>query len=129
MAQTCAFRECYGPLVLSSAKIGTASWRYYQREVATDPGEYFLARGEAPGRWYGRGLPELGLAREAMVIERDLESLLSRGLHPGTGERLGRAWRSDGVTGYDLTFSAPNRCRPCGRSAGPKSAARSPGRT
>ncbi len=93
--------------MLSSAKIGTASWRYYQREVATDPSEYFLARGEAPGRWFGRGLPELGLARDAMVLERDLESLLARGLHPVTGRRLGRAWRSDGVTGYDLTFSAP----------------------
>lgn len=34
--------------------------------MVTDPGEYFLARGEAPGRWYGRGLPELGLARDAM---------------------------------------------------------------
>lgn len=67
--------------MLSSAKIGTASWRYYQREVATDPSEYFLARGEAPGRWYGRGLPELGLAPDAMVIERDLESLLARWLH------------------------------------------------
>lgn len=93
--------------MLSSAKIGTASWRYYQREVATDPSEYFLARGEAPGRWYGRGLPELGLTREAMVLERDLESLLARGLHPETRRQLGRAWRSDGVTGYDLTFSAP----------------------
>ena len=59
--------------MLSSAKIGTTSWRYYEREVATDPSEYFLARGEAPGRWYGRGLPQLGLAPGAIVIERDLE--------------------------------------------------------
>ncbi len=93
--------------MLSSAKIGTASWRYYQREVATDPTEYFLAGGEAPGRWYGRGLPELGLGQGGMVIEAQLEALLARGLHPGTGARLGRAWRTDGVTGYDLTFSAP----------------------
>ena len=42
-----------------------------------------------------------------MVIERDLRSLLARGRHPRTGEQLGRAWRADGVTGYDLTFSAP----------------------
>lgn len=78
--------------MLSSAKIGTASWRYYQREVDTAPSEYFLARGEAPGRWYGRGLPELGLARDTMVIERDLESLLARGLHPQTGEQLARVF-------------------------------------
>ncbi|MCY7404729.1 MAG: relaxase domain-containing protein, partial [Cryobacterium sp.] len=93
--------------MLSSAKIGTASWRYYQREVATDPSEYFLAHGEAPGRWWGRGLPELGLGPNAVVLERQLESLLARGLHPETGRQLGRAWRTDGVTGYDLTFSAP----------------------
>lgn len=92
---------------LSSAKIGTSSWRYYQREVATDPSEYFLAHGEAPGRWWGRGLTELGLAPDAVVAERQPESLLARGLHPDTGRQLGRAWRTDGVTGYDLTFSAP----------------------
>ena len=28
-----------------------------------------------------------------------------RGVHPGNGDRLCRAWRTDGVTGYDLTFS------------------------
>ena len=33
--------------------------------------------------------------------------MFARALHPGTGERLGRAWRADGVTGFDLTFSAP----------------------
>jgi conjugative relaxase-like TrwC/TraI family protein len=93
--------------VLSSAKIGIASWRYYQREVATDPSEYFLARGEAPGRWWGRGLSELGLTRDGVVEERQLEALLARGLHPETGRRLGRAWRTDGVTGFDLCFSAP----------------------
>jgi conjugative relaxase-like TrwC/TraI family protein len=93
--------------VLSSAKIGTSSWRYYQREVATDPSEYFLARGEAPGRWWGRGLAELGLTRDAVVQEQQLEALLARGLHPETGKRLGRAWRTDGVTGFDLCFSAP----------------------
>jgi len=93
--------------VLSSAKIGTASWRYYQREVATSPSEYFLADGEAPGRWWGGGLDQLGLTRDGVVGEAELEALFARALHPGTGARLGRSWRSDGVAGYDLTFSAP----------------------
>jgi conjugative relaxase-like TrwC/TraI family protein len=93
--------------VLSSAKIGISSWRYYQREVATDPSEYFLARGEAPGRWWGQGLAELGLAQDGVVQEQQLEALLARGLHPVTWRRLGRAWRADGVTGFDLCFSAP----------------------
>ena len=93
--------------VLSSAKIGTSSWRYYTDGVACQASEYYLGVGEAPGRWHGRGLEELGLAPGAVVSERELEALFARGLHPSHGSRLGRAWRSDGVTGFDLTFSAP----------------------
>jgi len=47
--------------VLSSAKIGTSSWRYYTNGVACAATEYYLGVGEAPGRWHGRGLAELGL--------------------------------------------------------------------
>jgi len=93
--------------VLSSAKIGTSSWRYYTNGVACAATEYYLGVGEAPGRWHGRGLDELGLEVGGRVDERQLEALFARGLHPGTGERLGRAWRTDAVTGFDLTFSAP----------------------
>ncbi len=96
-----------GGWVLSSAKISTSSWRYYTASVACQPTEYYLGLGEAPGRWHGRGLTELGLARGAQVSEQQLEALFDRGLHPQSGQRLGRAWRGDGVTGYDLTFSAP----------------------
>ena len=115
--QTCAFFECTVAgsrgwvsevlVVLSSAKIGTASWRYYTDSVACRPTEYYLGVGEAPGRWHGRGLGQLGLDPGAVVTERQLEALFARGLHPASGERLGRAWRADGVTGFDLTFSAP----------------------
>ena len=93
--------------MLSSAKIGTSSWRYYTDGVACGAGEYYAGVGEAPGRWHGRGLEQLGLAAGGIVSERDLEALFARGLHPATGNRLGRAWRADGVTGFDLTFSAP----------------------
>ena len=41
------------------------------------------------------------------MTERQLEALFARGLHPGSGVLLGRAWRADGVTGFDLTFSSP----------------------
>ena len=94
-------------VVLSSAKIGAASWRYYTNAVACRVTEYYLGEGEAPGRWHGRGLEALGLVPGARVGEGQLEALLARGLHPGTGERLGRAWRKDAVTGFDLTFSVP----------------------
>jgi conjugative relaxase-like TrwC/TraI family protein len=93
--------------VLSSAKIGTASWRYYTEAVACRPTEYYLGVGEAPGRWHGRGLEQLGLRSGGRVSEQQLEALFARGLHPTSGARLGRAWRSDGVTGFDLTLSAP----------------------
>ncbi len=93
--------------MLSSAKIGTSSWRYYTDGVACAATEYYLGVGEAPGRWHGRGLDELGLVLGGRVDERQLEALFARGLHPGTGDRLGRAWRADAVTGFDLTFSAP----------------------
>ncbi|HWH00411.1 MAG TPA: MobF family relaxase, partial [Pilimelia sp.] len=93
--------------MLSSAKIGTSSWRYYTDGVACGASEYYAGVGEAPGRWHGRGLEQLGLAPGAMVSERELEALFARGLHPTAGNRLGRAWRADGVTGFDLTFSAP----------------------
>ena len=92
---------------MSSAKIGTCSWRYYTNGVACAATEYYLGVGEAPGRWRGRGLAELGLGLGGRVDERQLEALFARGLHPGTGERLGRVWRADAVTGFDLTFSAP----------------------
>ena len=93
--------------MLSSAKIGTASWRYYTAGVACAATEYYLGIGEAPGRWHGRGLPRLGLEPGAVVGEAQLEALFARALHPVSGARLGRAWRTDGVTGFDLTFSAP----------------------
>ncbi len=93
--------------MLSSAKIGTSSWRYYTEAVACRASDYYLGAGEAPGRWRGRGLPELGLEPGSIVDEAQLEALFARALNPTTGRRLGRAWRVDGVTGFDLTFSAP----------------------
>ena len=93
--------------MLSSAKIGTSSWRYYTTGVACQASEYYAWVGEAPGRWHGRGLEMLGLEPGAEVSEQQLETMFARGLHPATESRLGRAWRSDGVTGFDLTFSAP----------------------
>lgn len=93
--------------MLSSAKIGTSSWRYYTDGVACRVTDYYAGVGEAPGRWHGRGLEQLGLSAGAVVSERELEALFARGLHPTAGTRPGRAWRTDGVTGFDLTFSAP----------------------
>ncbi len=93
--------------MLSTAKIKVGAWRYYANQVTRGRCEYFLGMGEAPGRWEGRGLDELGLAAGGRVGERELEAAFGRAIHPRTGEQLGRGWRADGVTGYDLCLSAP----------------------
>jgi conjugative relaxase-like TrwC/TraI family protein len=93
--------------VLSTAKIGCASWRYYQNQVARGLEYYTRGECEAPGVWYGRGLGPLGLQGDRRVGEAQLEAMFARALHPVTGAPLGRGWRADGVTGFDLCFSAP----------------------
>jgi conjugative relaxase-like TrwC/TraI family protein len=93
--------------VLSTAKVRTSSWRYYANQVGHGACEYFLGVGEAPGRWYGRGLEGLGLEPRGVVRDWQLEATFGRALHPVGRVQLGRAWRADGVTGYDLCFSAP----------------------
>ncbi|HTY71352.1 MAG TPA: MobF family relaxase [Actinomycetes bacterium] len=93
--------------MLSSAKIGRWSWRYYQTTVAGGACEYYSEHGDAPGRWHGGGLTHLGLAPGRVVEERELEALFGRALSPSTGGQLGAAWGERSVTGYDRTFSAP----------------------
>ena len=73
--------------MLSSSKIGTSSWRYYQNEVARGACDYYTGHGEAPGRWDGRGLPALGLTPGQVVEERELEALFGRALHRAAGSR------------------------------------------
>lgn len=92
---------------MSSAKITRGSWRYYVDQEPCRAADYYLGHDQDPGVWLGRGLEVLGIEPGSVVSERQLEALFGRALHPDTGRQLGRAWRSDGVTGYDLTFSAP----------------------
>ena len=69
--------------MLSSAKIGRSSWRYYQRTVAGGACEYYAEHGDTAGRWYGSGLVLLGLTAGASTPEhfvRDtIAQLKSRG--------------------------------------------------
>ena len=82
------------PRMLSTAKIRPGSWRYYADQVEHGACEYFLGLGEAPGRWYGRGLEPLGLSANARVEERELEAMFGRALHPVAHVQLGRGWRA-----------------------------------
>src|SRR5436305_7064245 len=71
---------------------------------ARGPIDYYLDRDEPPGRWWGRGSGELGLAGE--VRAEQLEALLT-GSHPGSGRQLGRAFGEKSARAFDATFSAP----------------------
>lgn len=77
---------------------------YYEEQVAKGREDYYAGKGEAPGRWTGRGTELLGLEGE-LDVER-LKALMD-GKHPATGERL--AIRSGNVStaAIDMTFSAP----------------------
>ncbi len=77
---------------------------YLQKLVEISPREdYYLRGGTATGRWCGSGTTEVGLAGN--VSAEGLVRLFD-GEHPGTGEQLGRRLRKDGVTAWDVTFSA-----------------------
>jgi conjugative relaxase-like TrwC/TraI family protein len=65
--------------------------------------DYYLKGGTATGRWVGSGAAYLDL--HGTVSAEGLVRLFD-GEHPGTGERLGRRMRRDGVAAWDVTFSA-----------------------
>jgi len=50
--------------------------------------EYYAASGNPPGRWLGAGAELLGVGGE--VSERQMRYLFGEGLHPDSGEQLGR---------------------------------------
>jgi len=54
--------------------------------------DYYSARGESPGHWYGGGLAGVGLALGDEVTAEQMKLLFGAGLDPVTGERLGRRY-------------------------------------
>ena len=89
--------------MLSIGKLGAGNEHYYLRTVAGGVEDYYLGRGEAPGRWIGAGAEELGL--DGRVDAEPLAAALA-GRDPIDGVRLVRT-RSDRIPGFDLTFRAP----------------------
>lgn len=88
--------------MLSLAK--AAKDYYLQKLGELSPREdYYLRGGTAAGRWVGNGAAELELL--GTVSAKSLVRLFD-GEHPGTGQRLGRRLRKDGVSAWDVTFSA-----------------------
>jgi conjugative relaxase-like TrwC/TraI family protein len=78
---------------------------YYLTAVAKRDGleGYYLARGEEPGRWLGRGADTLGLSGE--VTAEQLRAVLD-GRDPTSGEQLA-AHPARKVPEFDHTFRAP----------------------
>jgi conjugative relaxase-like TrwC/TraI family protein len=88
--------------MLSLAK--AAKDYYLQKLGEVSPREdYYLRGGTAAGLWMGSGAAELEL--RGTVSAKGLVRLFD-GEHPGTGQRLGRRLRKDGVSAWDVTFSA-----------------------
>ncbi|QSR29046.1 DNA primase [Nocardioides sp. S5] len=105
-----------GNVTMTLKKLAAGSgYEYLTRQVAaadstelgsTPLGDYYSAKGEAPGHWVGSGLVGLdGLAYGDTVTADHMKNLFGEGCHPVTGTALGRAYRPDAVAGFDLTFS------------------------
>ena len=92
--------------MLSIGRIGSSRRQqlYYEQHVAKGREDYYAGRGEAPGRWTGKGAQLLGL--ESDLDETKLAAMMD-GKNPVTGEQLvaGRWERS--TSGFDFTLSAP----------------------
>ena len=78
--------------------------RYLREAIADQQLEYYTARGESPGRWAGDGADALDLRGE--VGDSDFAAVLG-GLHPRSGENLGRHWAAQHVVAFDVAVSAP----------------------
>ena len=90
-------------------------YEYLTRQVAaadstelgrTRLADYYSAKGEAPGIWIGSGL--VGIKRLEygdVVTAEHMKNLFGEGRDPVSGTAIGRPFRSDGVAGFDLTFS------------------------
>jgi conjugative relaxase-like TrwC/TraI family protein len=89
--------------VLSIGKLGHGQESYYLETVASGAEDYYIGRGEAPGRWLGTMTAELGL--DGRVNAADLGQVLA-GVDPISGDRFARGGERR-VPGFDLTFCAP----------------------
>lgn len=73
--------------MLSIGRLGPGGGSYYTHQVASGAEDYYLGSGEAPGRWSGTGLSEIGLEAGTVVDPGAFARLLD-GCHPASGDRL-----------------------------------------
>ena len=90
--------------MLNIGRMAPSGAEYYLTVVADrDATDHYLARGEEPGRWLGRGTATLGL--DGRVDAEPLRAVLAA-KHPATSESLA-SHPARKVPGFDLTFRAP----------------------
>lgn len=87
--------------MLSIGAMGGGQGTYYVGLAAED---YYLAGGEPPGRWLGRGAEGLGLAGQ---VERESFLRLFAGFDAEGSPLVQNAGSARRQPGWDLTFSAP----------------------
>lgn len=87
--------------MISIGVIAKGQQKYYLNLARED---YYLAGGEPPGQWWGRGAARFGL--DGKVKAEDLTALFSGKLRDGT-QLVQNADSKERRPGFDLTFSAP----------------------
>ncbi|MGO9956418.1 MAG: MobF family relaxase, partial [Solirubrobacteraceae bacterium] len=92
--------------MLSIGKVGMsdAQQMYYEQQVAAGREDYYAGKGEAPGRWTGKGAELLGLSGE---LDADALKAMMDGRNPESGELLARRRGRCSTAAIDMTFSAP----------------------
>lgn len=71
--------------MLNIGRLRPGAADYYVGEIALSADDYYLGRGEAPGRWVGSLAAEMGLQGE---VDPEHFRALLEGKHPLTGEQL-----------------------------------------
>lgn len=95
-------------LSIASLAASADTAHYYLEAIANDRDDYYVASGEAPGRWLGSGSALLGLGGE--VTPEDLRAVLE-GHHPRTGEAV-IGYRKN--AGFDTASRLRNPCHSFG---------------
>lgn len=120
-----------------TVSISRMSIAYYLGSVAAGDGttaagpgkltSYYTESGDPPGTWFGNGVAAAGLAAGQEVTKLDAVAVYEKMTHPRTGAPLGKSPMKrtaapagaktprgkaaapvrQGVSGFDLTFSAP----------------------
>jgi len=89
--------RAYAAAVMTLHRLGAGDgYTYLTRQTASNDAlrgrlglsEYYAASGNPPGRWLGAGAELLGVDGE--VSESQMRHLFGEGLHPNSGEQLGR---------------------------------------